>query len=95
MFQRIKYSFPILIFGIGLWLSFPSCKHVPLFDDIIDSVDTTSNPIDTMPVDKTGIPCDPDVIYFEQDVLPMLICNCAFSGCHAAALAQRSDSHFL
>ncbi len=93
MFQRIKYSFPILVFGIGLWLSFPSCKHEPLFDDIIDPIDTTSNPMDTipvdsMPVDTFGIPCDPDVIYFEQDVLPILQSNCAFSGCHDVASAQ-------
>ena len=65
MFQKIKYSFPILIFGIGLWLSVPSCKHEPLFEDPIDiPIDTTSNPPDTMTVDtsNTGIPCDPDVI---------------------------------
>lgn len=88
MFQRIKYSFPILIFGMGLWLSFPSCKHEPLFDDTTDPVDTTSNPIDTMPVDTSGVPCDPDVVYFNQDVLPILQSNCAFSGCHDEASAQ-------
>lgn len=91
MFQKIKYSFPILIFGIGLWLSVPSCKHEPLFEDPIDNpIDTTSNPPDTMTVDtsNTGIPCDPDVIYFDQDILPLLQSNCAFSGCHDAASAQ-------
>lgn len=30
-------------------------------------------------------PCDPDVIYFEQDVLPLLVSACAQSGCHDAA----------
>lgn len=91
MFQRFKYSLPILIFGIGIWLSFPSCKHEPLFDaDMVDPTDTTSNPIDTNMTDTTnmGIPCDPDVIYFDQEVLPLLQSNCAFSGCHDDASAQ-------
>jgi len=30
-------------------------------------------------------PCDPDSVYFETDVLPILISNCAKSGCHDAA----------
>ncbi len=26
--------------------------------------------------------CDPNVVYFEQDVLPILLSNCALAGCH-------------
>jgi mono/diheme cytochrome c family protein len=26
--------------------------------------------------------CDPDVIYFQNDILPVLVSNCAKSGCH-------------
>lgn len=33
---------------------------------------------------STGIPCNPDVIYFDKDVLPILTANCAYSGCHNA-----------
>jgi len=29
--------------------------------------------------------CDPNVIYFQQQILPILTSNCAFSGCHDAA----------
>jgi mono/diheme cytochrome c family protein len=29
--------------------------------------------------------CDPNVVYFQQQILPILISNCAFSGCHDAA----------
>lgn len=58
------------------------CKHAPLFDDDdlvpIDTSDT-SGVVDTLP---TGIPCDPDSVYFETDVLPILVSNCAKSGCH-------------
>lgn len=67
-----------------------SCKHEALFDDITP-IDTTGNPIDTTgPIDTTthGTPCDPDVVYFETQVLPILISNCAKSGCHNAASAQ-------
>lgn len=32
--------------------------------------------------------CDPDSIYFEQDILPLLSSSCAFSGCHSAGSAQ-------
>ncbi len=65
-----------------------SCKHQPLFDDDglgpIDSTDTIDI-IDTIP---TGTPCDPDKVYFESQVLPILISNCAMSGCHNAASHQ-------
>ncbi len=53
-----------------------SCKHEPLFGD------------DDLPNDSTGILCHPDSVYFKWDVLPILISNCAMSGCHDAATAQ-------
>ncbi len=37
-------------------------------------------------------PCDPDSSYFYNDVVPILINNCAFSGCHSAvSLSNYSD----
>lgn len=33
-------------------------------------------------VGDTNTPCDPTKIYFQQQVLPILISNCAMSGCH-------------
>lgn len=36
----------------------------------------------------SGIPCDPDSVYFEQQILPLLVSNCSQSGCHNAASAQ-------
>jgi hypothetical protein len=30
-------------------------------------------------------PCDPDSVYFEQDILPLLVSNCTMSGCHNTA----------
>ncbi|MFM7079971.1 MAG: c-type cytochrome domain-containing protein [Bacteroidota bacterium] len=36
----------------------------------------------------SGIPCDPDSVYFEQQILPILISNCNQSGCHNAGSAS-------
>ena len=68
-----------------------SCKHDPfIIDDDMVPIDTTDNPIDTTNNDTTtmGIPCDPDIVYFDKDILPILNSNCAFSGCHDAASAE-------
>jgi mono/diheme cytochrome c family protein len=37
------------------------------------------------PVDPGGIPCNPDTVYFNMDLLPILISSCAKSNCHDAA----------
>lgn len=33
-------------------------------------------------------PCEPNVVYFAQDVLPVLQSSCAYSGCHDATTAE-------
>jgi len=52
--------------------------------------DTTFTP----PPDPTH-PCDPDTIYFDMDVLPILNSSCAKSGCHDATAQEgiRLDSY--
>ncbi|MBE0663332.1 MAG: hypothetical protein IH597_12810 [Bacteroidales bacterium] len=35
-----------------------------------------------------GDPCHPDTVYFERDILPLLLSSCAFAGCHDAATAS-------
>lgn len=75
-----------------------ACEHSPILPDDdgmpIDTtdmpIDTTSNPTDTMNNDTTGMmePCDPDLVYFDRDILPILKSNCAFSGCHDEASAE-------
>jgi hypothetical protein len=42
---------------------------------------------------NNNVPCDPNKIYFKQQVLPILISNCAMSGCHDDA--SRSDGVIL
>lgn len=93
-----NYWLPLMVFGWGLVLSVLSCRHEPITiegGEVDNPVDTTgnNNPPDTTgnnPPDTTiaGTPCDPDVIYFELDVLPILRSNCAKSGCHDENTAQ-------
>lgn len=50
-----------------------SCKHEPVIpEDLTHPASTT---------------CDPDTIYFHNEILPLLNSGCAVSGCHDAASA--------
>jgi len=85
----------MLMMGLTALLM-PSCVHDPFSPIDPGPVDTIENPIDTMQIDTTpadtmdedtvlGVPCDSNVVYFSSDVLPILVSNCAKSGCHDAA----------
>jgi hypothetical protein len=69
---------------VGLFsaLVLPSCKHDPLFSGNVDP-----DPVDT--TDTSGIPCSPDTVYFQNQILPLLISRCAMPGCHDAASKQK------
>lgn len=88
----MKSPFLYLIFILVLIGFHQSCTHDPFMPDDMepDPMDTTTTMLDTMGMDTTmmGNPCDPEVIYFEKDILPILKGNCAFSGCHDAASAS-------
>jgi len=80
-----------LIFGFFLavflgTLFLPSCRHelvLPITNDPVDTIQPPPPPpVDTG--DYSGIPCDPDTVYFQNQVLPLLISQCAKSGCHDA-----------
>ena len=69
--------------------SFISCTHEPFL-----SAEDPNNP-DNLPVDMESVDfvintkaCDPGVVYFENQILPIFISNCAISGCHDANSAQ-------
>ncbi len=51
-----------------------ACKHMPP----LIPTDPTNPPVG-------GGPCDPDTVYFQNDILPIFQTNCAKSGCHNAA----------
>lgn len=65
----------LLYAAIGLLFTSAGCKHDPLYPA---GYDPATNPI------STGLPCNPDTAYFVNDILPILISNCAMSGCHDA-----------
>lgn len=90
----MKAILQLILFGSimgGLVLS-QSCKHEPIIPPgYPDPNDTTgTNPNDTTGTDpaQDGVPCDPDTVYFENDILPLLSSTCAISGCHDAATAE-------
>ena len=51
-----------------------ACKHMPP----LIPTDPTNPPVG-------GGPCDPDTVYFQNDILPIFQTNCAKSACHNAA----------
>jgi hypothetical protein len=48
-------------------ISLLSCTHKLPFNDAPSGV---------------GLPCNPDSVYFQNSILPVLLSNCAMSGCH-------------
>lgn len=68
-----------------LLIPFSACKHEPILPDDMpqDTIDT-----DTLVINN---PCDPDSVYFEKDILPLLLSNCAFTGCHNTATDDNEE----
>lgn len=71
---------------LAILLVVSSCKHeVPQPDPLTD---TGGNGGGGTGGGTTGIPCDSDSVYFNMQILPMLISNCSMSGCHDAGSHQ-------
>jgi len=66
----------VLVLGL-LMIGVQACKH-----DIPEPLGGEE------PIEEPGGNCDPNTVYFERDVLPILISNCALSGCHDANSRQ-------
>jgi uncharacterized membrane protein len=64
---------------LGITVFFQSCKHEPTL---------TLNQDDLTKEDTTTANCDPDTVYFDNDILPLIVSSCAYSGCHDAATQQ-------
>lgn len=60
----------------GILLLALACKHTPL---------DTQPPGGGNSGGGSTVPCDPNKVYFNQQVLPILISNCSMSGCHDQA----------
>jgi len=61
----------VLISVILLSYVIGSCKH-----------ELPGSQVNQIPVGSGSDPCDANKVYFEQQVLPILVSNCAKSGCH-------------
>ena len=76
----MKTTLILALFFCSILIGIVSCKHTPFLvtdNPPIDTTDTTGN--NPPPV---GIPCDPDSVYFDSQILPLFVSNCAQSGCH-------------
>ncbi|HEY0042025.1 MAG TPA: c-type cytochrome domain-containing protein [Flavisolibacter sp.] len=71
----------VALVGMGIFAFILSCKHEPL-----ETTPPGNNPGTGSGGNGTGpnITCSPDTAYFQQQVLPIFISNCALSGCHDA-----------
>lgn len=88
--MRLSYSFlKVLILILSIISITSSCKHEPLGSvNPTDTIITT--PIDTIQgTSVTGWKCNADTVYFQYDVLPVLVSSCATSGCHDAITKEK------
>jgi hypothetical protein len=84
-----KFLFILSAIGmVALSLLPDACKHEPLLVAGNPGDTTTTHPPPPVPVDSsdyTGTPCSSDTVYFQNTILPLLVSQCAKSGCHDAA----------
>lgn len=64
---EMKIRVIILISVVSGFAFLSACKHESLFDPTLPTV---------------TVECDPDTVYFRNDIYPLIISNCAMSGCH-------------
>lgn len=91
--------FGSLVVIFSLIVSVTSCVHQPIpptgngngngndngTDTTGSGTDTTGTGTDTTVITDQ---CDPDTVYFENDILPLLNSSCGITGCHDPATAE-------
>lgn len=73
--MNIRIIAPLALFIIFMMVW--ACKHEP--EELAGPT-----PPDPGPDPPITNPCDPDTVYFEKDLLPVLLSTCAQPGCHDA-----------
>lgn len=86
----MKKRFKLLASTALALFSLLSCQREPITVGNGNSPDGTGG---NTPTVGEGPVCDPDSVYFEQQLLPILVSNCAMSGCHD--VASRRDGVIL
>ncbi|MFT5512689.1 MAG: cytochrome c5 [Bacteroidia bacterium] len=74
----MKKSLGFLALLALIFAGIESCKHKP--DDTIEPI---PSPTDTTTTTSSDT-CSLDTVYFVNDILPIIVSNCAKSGCHDA-----------
>jgi len=72
--------------SLALLLLVQGCKHEPPEAPLDPGIGGGDDPWVEEPT-----PCDPNTIYFQQQVLPILISNCAVPGCHNTAANDNDE----
>lgn len=95
--MKKRHHFPTVIvaalgiaFEVFCLMTLPSCRHTS--ENALNPIDTTGNNGGQQSSDA-GWRCSPDTVYFNYDVLPILVSSCAMSGCHDAV--TRADGYQL
>ena len=85
--QKSIYSSVMSILSLIGLLGFYSCVHEPITTSTGGNTENggSFNPVDTVDIPINTVSCNPDSIYFSNQVLPIFIANCAISGCHDAS----------
>ncbi|MDX1905680.1 MAG: hypothetical protein SF053_01500 [Bacteroidia bacterium] len=88
--QRLVHPLtPLVVLFLCYVLTLAACVHEPVLPEPKDTIPQDTVPVDTVPVDTVPVdtvavlPCSPDSVYFEAEILPILVSNCAMSGCHS------------
>lgn len=71
--KRLLYFFTIVLLV--------SCEH--------DIVEPDNSMEQSQGVNQVMNPCDPNKVYFQNDILPIFTSTCAYSGCHDAGTATK------
>ncbi|MCC6600535.1 MAG: hypothetical protein IT223_07650 [Crocinitomicaceae bacterium] len=84
--MKVKYPYIFLLIFL-LTLMVNACKHeIPVVEHILPTGSGGINP-DTVVINSD--PCNPDTVYFENTILPMLVSKCAQPECHDAITHQK------
>ena len=81
----LDLSVVAFIVFIIMMMLFWGCKHEPIITPMSNDGSSSGNNDTSSYTENT---CDPDSVYFANDILPLFISNCAKSGCHDASSHQ-------
>lgn len=83
--MKTKQLFLLSITLLFTSVFFVACRHLPIDIPLDDNGNNNNGGGggggDTL---TYGIPCDPDTVYFQNTILPLIVNNCATTGCHDA-----------